>query len=114
MEFSTFVNVNGIETYIGTDRQLYNIVENGCGREVADLVQDICNENDYETKLAEQKAVTEADYYEETLEEITSDLQEILNLIMDYRKYDAAHKNLNRKEVEKLLGSIEDIINNNL
>ena len=33
---------------------------------------------------------------------------------MDYRKYDAAHKNLNRKEVEKLLGSIENIINNNL
>lgn len=114
MEFSTFVNVNGTETYIGTDRQLYNIVESCCGREVADLVQNICNENDYETKLAEQKAVTEADYYEETLEEITSDLQEILNLIMDYRKYDAAHKNLNRKEVEKLLGSIENIINNNL
>ena len=112
MEFSTFVNVNGTETYIGTDRQLYNIVENGCGREVADLVQDICNENDYETKLAKQKAVTEADCYEETLEEITSDLQEILNLIMDYREYDAAHKNLNRKEVEKLLGSIENIILN--
>ncbi len=114
MEFSTFVNVNGIETYIGTDRQLYNIVENGCGREVADLVQNICNENDYETKLAEQKAITEADYYEETLEEITSDLQEILNLIMDYIKYDAAYKNLNRKEIKKLLGSFENIINNNL
>lgn len=114
MEFSTFVNVNGNETYIGTDRQLYNIIENGCGREVADLVQNICDDNDYETKLAEQKALTEADYYEESLEELTSDLQEILYLIQDYKKYDASHKNLNRKLVDKLLENIEDIVNNNI
>ena len=114
MEFSTFVNVNVTDTYIGTDRQLYNIIENGCGRDVANLVQDICNENDYETKLAEQKALTEADYYEESLEEITADLQEILYLIQDYKKYDASHKNLNRKLVDKLLENIEDIVNNNI
>lgn len=114
MEFSTFVNVNGTETYIGTDRQLCDIIESGCGREVADLVQNICNENDYETKLAEQKAITEADYYEEALEEVTSDMNEILNLIIEYRKYDKSRKTLNRKVIDKLLNDIEYIVNNNL
>lgn len=114
MEFSTFVNINGTETYIGTDRQLYNIIESGCGRDVADLVQDICNENDYETKLAEQKAITEADYYEEALEEVSANMNEILNLIIEYRKYNESRKTLNRKAIDKLLNDIEYIANNNI
>ena len=114
MEFSTFVNINGTDTYIGNDRQLYDIIENGCGRDVADLVQDICNENDYETKLAEQKALTEADYYEEALEEVTADMNEILNLIIEYKKYADSRKTLSRKAIDKLLNDIEYIVNNNL
>ena len=55
MEFSTFVNVNGTDTYIGNDRQLYDIIENGCGREVADLVQDICNEMIMKLNLLNKK-----------------------------------------------------------
>lgn len=95
-----FVEYNGTTLYIGTEYDLYKIVEDNCGTDVADVVNDLAEKanqyailEDEKWKLEDKLGGTEIEL--EELEEEYEDLQEKC------------------KRLEKFYDKVKDFVNDN-
>lgn len=95
-----FVEYNGTTRYIGTEHDLYKIVEDNCGTDIADVVNDLAEKanqyailEDEKWELEDKLGGTEIEL--EELEEEYEDLQEKC------------------KRLEKFYDKVKDFVNDN-
>jgi len=108
------ISVNGQSELIYSNSDLAEVARKNCGDDFARVIESLANESDYNTKLAEQKAMTDEESYCASLESMTSCLQDILDIVEDFQEDMENTKRLQRGKVETLLDRVARMINNEI
>ena len=100
--------------YIPDQSYLVDLIESYMGYDIAHIVDDEL----YKAKTQKEydRLKFESDYasYEGTCEDNTAAFNEISNIIDDFRSKTEERKMISIQDVNKILGSIERIINNQI
>lgn len=109
MDIDTFVEVNGSYVHIGTEQDLYSIIQKYISTELAELVvnfykQSYDNYKQFTQLLKELSSIT-AD-----LEITESDCEDYSNALISINNKIHEFKETETKNIDKLIDDIEEII----
>lgn len=108
------ISVNGQAELIYNNRDLSEVARKNCGDDFANIIEQLADQSDYNTILAQEKAMTDEESYLASLESTTSCLRDILDTIENFQEDMENTKRLQRGKVETLLESIARMINNEI
>jgi len=108
------ITVNGQSELIYSNRDLHEVARKNCGDDFADIIEQLADQSDYNTKLAQEKANTDEESYLASLESMTSCMQDVLDMVEGFQDDMKDTKRLQRSKVEDLLHSIARMINNEI
>lgn len=108
------VNINNENVCILNDDDMLYQIEKNCGYELADTLRNRLIMDDYETKLAREKACSDEESYCAQIESIVCLLRDILEEMEKQQEYLKESKKINRDSIYQSLDRIITMINNEI
>lgn len=108
------ITVNNENVCILNDNDIIYHIEKNCGYELAGILKDRLVIDDYETKLAREKSMTDEESYCAQLESIECCLRDILEEAEKQQEYLKESKKINRDTIFQSMDRIIQMINNEI
>ena len=108
------ISINGRNECILNDNDIIYHIEQNCGYELAEMLKNRLVVDDYETKLAREKSMTDEESYCAQLESMECCLRDILDEAEKQQEYLEDAKKINRTEIYQSMDRIIKMINNEI
>lgn len=108
------INVNNKNVCILNDNDIIYHIEQNCGYELAELLKERLVIDDYETKLAREKSMTDEESFCAQLESVGCCLRDILDEVEKQKEYLKESKKINRDTIFQSMDRIIQMINNEI
>ena len=108
------INVNNENVVVLNDNDIVYHIEQNCGYELAGILKDRLVIDDYETKLARERSMTDEESYCAQLESMGCCLRDILDEVEKQQEYLEESKKINRDTIYQSMDRIIQMINNEI
>ena len=108
------INVNNENVCILNDNDIIYHIEQNCGYELAEMLKDRLIIDDYETKLAREKSMTDEESYCAQVESMGCCLRDILDEVEKQKEYLEDAKKIDRTKIYQSMDRIIKMINNEI
>ena len=108
------ITVNNENVCILNDNDIIYHIEKNCGYELAEILKDRLVIDDYETKLAREKSMTDEESYCAQLESMGCCFRDILDEVEKQQEYLEESKKIDRRKIYQSLDKIIKMINNEI
>ena len=108
------ISVNNENVCILNDNDIIYHIEQNCGYELAEMLKDRFVIDDYETKLAREKSMTDEESYCAQLESMGCCLRDILDEVEKQQEYLEDAKKIDRTKIYQSMDRIIKMINNEI
>lgn len=108
------ISINGRNECILNDNDIIYHIEQNCGYELAAMLKNRLVVDDYETKLAREKSMTDEESYCAQLESMGCCLRDILEEAEKQQEYLENEKKINRTKIYQSMDRIIKMINNEI
>ena len=108
------ININNKNVCILNDNDIIYQIEKNCGYELAGMMEERLIIDDYETKLAREKSMTDEEAYLSQLESIECCLRDILDEVEKQQEYLKESKKISRDAIFQAMDRIIQMINNEI
>ena len=108
------INVNNENVCILNDNDIIYHIEQNCGYELAEMLKNRLVIDDYETKLAREKSMTDEESYCAQVESMGCCLRDILDEVEKQKEYLEDAKKIDRTKIYQSMDRIIKMINNEI
>ena len=108
------IRVNNENVCILNDNDIIYHIEQNCGYELAEMLKDRLVIDDYETKLAREKSMTDEESYCAQVESMGCCLRDILDEVEKQQDYLEESKKIDRSKIYQSMDRIIKMINNEI